>query len=398
MFRLYCRAFQGVMKIANYFLPYGNPQAIMGPGVTANIADILYEKEIESVLVVTGKHVTALGLNRPLLDALDAVGVHYALFTDMSGNPTDQDVEAGLALYQREDCEAIIAFGGGTPMDCAKAIGARVVRPRKTVAQLQGLLKVRRRIPLFFAVPTTAGTGSETTIAAVITDTATHHKASINDPVLMPDYAVLDPTLTTVLPPQTTATTGMDALCHAVEAYTNYTYCTDYEKELAQMAVRLIYDNLLTAYRDGQNVEARQKMLLASYYAGRAFTRGCVGYVHAVGHTLGGLYGLSHGMAMATLLPHVLRRYGEAAHARLAELAEVCGMAGDTPAQKAEAFITWIEEMKRQMDIPDKVSGIREEDIPQMAAWAYAEANPLYPVPAIWSKRAFADFIRSVRA
>ena len=398
MYRTYCRAFQGVMKLANYALPYGKPTELTGVGAAEKIADVLRERHAATVLVVTGKHITAQGLNRPMLDSLERAGIRPVLFTEMSGNPTDADVEHGFALYRKENCQAIIAFGGGTPMDCAKAIGAKVVHPDKSVAQLQGLLKVRRRIPLFFAVPTTAGTGSETTIAAVITDTATHRKASINDPALMPDYAVLDPTLTVALPPEITAATGMDALCHAVEAYTNHTYCTGLENDLAKKAVRLIYENLLTAYRSGTDLTARQNMLRASFYAGRAFTRGCVGYVHAVGHTLGGLYGMPHGTAMAILLPHVLRRYGDAVTSRLSELADVCGIEGATAEEKAENFITWIEEMKRQMNIPEKVDCIREEDIPQMVAWAVKEANPLYPVPAIWTKTDFADFIGSVRA
>lgn len=398
MYQAYCRTFQGIMKLANYCLPYGKPTEITGVGAAEKIADVLREKHVTTVLVVTGKHITAQGLNRPMLDSLERAGIRPVLFTEMSGNPTDADVEHGFALYCKENCQAIIAFGGGTPMDCAKAIGAKVVRPRKSVAQLQGLLKVRRHIPLFFAVPTTAGTGSETTIAAVITDTATHRKASINDPMLMPRYAVLDPTLTVALPPEITATTGMDALCHAVEAYTNHTYCTKLENDLAKRAVKLIYENLLSAYRDGTDLTARQNMLQGSFYAGRAFTRGCVGYVHAVGHTLGGLYGLPHGMAMSILLPHVLRRYGSAVTQRLSELADVCGMSGATAEEKAENFIRWIEEAKHQMNIPEKVDCIRQEDVPQMVSWAVKEANPLYPVPVIWSKADFADFIRSVRA
>ena len=398
MYSLFCRVCQFFMKLANYLLPYANPTELTGLGAAEKIPEILKEKGICTVLVVTGRHITARELNRPMLEALAAANIRAVLFTEMAGNPTDQDVEKGYALYCRENCRAIIAFGGGTPMDCAKAIAAKVARPRRTVAQLQGLLKVRRPIPLLIAVPTTAGTGSETTIAAVITVTATHHKASLNDPVLMPRYAVLDPSLTTVLPPEITATSGLDALCHAVEAYTNHTYCTPLESDLARKAVKLIYDNLLIAYRDGSNLAARQHLLTASFYAGRAFTRGCVGYVHAVGHTLGGLYNLSHGMAMAILLPHVMRRYGAAAVPRLAELARYCGLPGATPQEQAEAFLCWIEEAKRQMQIPEKVAGIREEDIPQMAAWACREANPLYPVPVIWQEKDFVDFIRQIRA
>lgn len=278
-------------------------------------------------------------------------------------------------------------------MDCAKAIGARVARPRKSVAQLQGILKILKRVPLFFAVPTTSGTGSETTVAAVITDSATHHKASINDPSIIPKYAILDPELTIGLPPFVTATTGMDALCHAVESYTNHTYCTKVENDLAKKAVKLIYDNLLKAYNDGSDLEARQNMQLAAFYAGRSFTRGCVGYVHAVGHTLGGLYGVPHGLAMSIILPHVMRQFGPAVYKRLSELADVCGIEGANEKEKAIRFIEWIEQLKKDMGIPAGIDVIKEEDVPQIIRWASKEANPLYPVPVIWQAEDFGRLI-----
>ena len=259
-------------------------------------------------------------------------------------------------------------------------------------------MKVHRKIPPFVAIPTTAGAGSETTVAAVITDSATHRKAAINDPFLIPKYAVFDPELTVGLSPYTTATTGMDALAHAVEAYTNKTYNTKLEDRLAKEAVRLIHDNILTAFEDGNNLKARQNMQRAAFYAGRAFTRGCVGYVHAIGHTLGGLYGVAHGLAMAVLLPHVMDAFGEPAYARLAELADACGIDGADDAAKAKTFIGWIEETNRKMGLPAKFDMIKDEDIDQMVAWATKEANPLYPVPVIWGKEDFKRFIASIRS
>lgn len=200
------------------------------------------------------------------------------------------------------------------------------------------------------------------------------------------------------LPPETTAQTGMDALCHAVEAYTNDRYNTGLERKLCKRAVRLIYDNLYRAYTDGSDLEARQGMQEAAFLAGRAFSRGSVGYVHAIGHTLGGLYGTSHGLAMAILLPHVMRAFGTSVHARLAELCEVCGIqdAGDSEKEKAEAFLGWVEEMKEKMGIPQYPDMILEEDISLMVKWAVKEANPLYPVPVIWGKQEMEEFIRSI--
>ena len=226
---------------------------------------------------------------------------------------------------------------------------------------------------------------------------SSHRKAAINDPFLIPKYAVLDPELTVNLPPYTTATTGMDALAHAVEAYTNKTYNTKLEDKLARDAVKLIHDNLLTVYEDGSNLEARQNMQRAAFYAGRAFTRGCVGYVHAIGHTLGSLYSIPHGLAMAVLLPRVMREFGAPAHKRLAELADVCGIPGSNDAEKAEAFISWIEETNARMQLPSNFEMIQDKDIEQMISWAVKEANPLYPVPVIWDREDFKNFIDKIR-
>ena len=394
---LFCRGFQAILKIGNYFMGYRMPEYLEGPGKVRELGAFLKEKDINDVLVVTGEGMVRRGQAQPLLEGFDAAGIRYTVQTFRHPDPTSDDVEQGYRTYAENGCRAIVALGGGSRIDCAKGIAAKAVHPRKKVSQLQGLLKVHRPIPPFVAIPTTAGAGSETTVAAVITDSATHRKASVNDPFLIPGYAVLDPELTVDLPPFTTATTGMDALAHAVEAYTNRTYNTALENRLAKEAVRLIHGNLLTVFEDGSNLEARQNMQRAAFCAGRAFTRGCVGYVHAIGHTLGGLYGVAHGLAMAVLLPRVMRAYGSAAHRRLAELAEVCGMTGANDAEKAEAFLRWIEETNRKMGIPDAFDMILDKDIGQMVAWAKKEANPLYPVPVVWGEADFRRFIQSIR-
>ena len=394
---LWCRTFQGILKIGNYFMGYRMPKYLEGPGRIQDLGVFLRERGLNDVLVVTGSGMVRRGQVQPMLDGFDANGIRYTLQTYDTTDPTSDDVELGYKTYQENGCKSIVAIGGGSRIDCAKGIAAKAVHPKKTVAQLQGLLKVHFPIPTFIAIPTTAGAGSETTVAAVITDSATHRKAAINDPFLIPKYAVLDPELTVGLPPYTTATTGMDALAHAVEAYTNKTYNTKLEDKLAKKAVKLIHDNLLTAFEEGSNLEARQNMQLGAFYAGRAFTRGCVGYVHAIGHTLGGLYGVAHGLAMAVLLPHVMRQYGAAAHKRLAELADVCGIVGANDAEKADAFLRWIEETNKKMGLPDKFDVIQDQDIDQMITWAKKEANPLYPVPVIWGQEEFRQLIESVR-
>ena len=394
---IWCRTFQAVLKVGNYFMGYRMPHYLEGPGKIAELGKFLKEKNLNDVLVVTGSGMVRRGQVKPMLDGFDAAGIRYTLQTYDTTDPTSDDVEAGFKTYKENGCKTIVALGGGSRIDCAKGIAAKAVHPRKKVSQLQGLLKVHWPIPAFVAIPTTAGAGSETTVAAVITDSATHRKAAINDPFLIPKYAVLDPELTKGLPPYTTATTGMDALAHAVEAYTNKTYNTKLENKLAKEAVKLIHDNILIAYEDGQNLEARQNMQRGAFYAGRAFTRGCVGYVHAVGHTLGGLYGVAHGLAMAVLLPHVMREFGASAHKRLADLADVCGIEGRNEAEKANNFIKWIEETNAKMGLPDGFDVIKDEDIPQMIAWARKEANPLYPVPVVWGEQDFRRLIKAIR-
>ena len=361
---IYCRVFQAGMKGADYFLGYRMPDYLEGAGCLKRLPALICSKGADQLLVVTDPNLVKLGLASKLTDLLDQEGLHYTVFSGVEPNPTSDNVEAGFRVYQEHGCRALVALGGGAPIDCAKAIAAKSVHPHKTVAQLQGILKVHAKIPLLFAIPTTAGTGSETTVAAVIIDSATHHKASINDPV---------------------------------EAYTNHTYNTELEDFLAREAVRLIHDNLLKAYHDGNDLEARGEMQKAAFFAGRAFTRGCVGYVHAVGHTLGGLYGVPHGLAMSIILPHVMRQYGPAVYDSLSELADVCGIEGRTNAEKAHAFISWIEEMKTEMQIPVGADMIQEKDIPQIITWAMEEANPLYPTPVTWGYEDFEKLIAELR-
>ena len=379
--KIFCRSFQICMRAALPFLPYREPELIHG---VAAVPGVLTQHGITHVMLVTDRGVRSLGLTNHLEGALVLAGIDCTVFDDTVANPTVANVEAARELYLADRCQALIAFGGGSSMDCAKAVGARLARPRKSLAKMEGLLHVMRRLPLLIAVPTTAGTGSETTLAAVITDEKTHHKYPINDFALIPDYAVLEPDVTFGLPPQLTATTGMDALTHAVEAYIGNS-TTRQTRAAAVEAVQLILDNLTVAYHDGKNRTARANMLRAAYLAGTAFTKSYVGYVHAVAHSLGGRYGIAHGLANSVLLPVVLEEYGVHAHKKLAKLARACGVSNAvSDAEAAQAMIRRIRAMNEEMQIPETLPGIRSEDIPQLARYADHEANPLYPVPVLW--------------
>ncbi len=392
------RPFHTGMKLALYALPWSIPQTLEGPGAIKQLPSFIRNKGHKHVFIVTDKTLMNLHLLDDMIAVMEDIGLSYVLFDKVTPNPTDVCVEEGVALYRKHQCDSIIAFGGGSPMDCAKGIAARIARPKKSIKQLQGVLRVLRPVPTIYAVPTTAGTGSETTVAAVITCVKDHHKASINDIFLMPKYAVLDPELTVGLPPHITSTTGMDALSHAVESYTNGTYNTKLENDFAKKAVKLIYENLYAAYEDGSNLKARQNMQLAAFYAGRSFSRGCVGDVHAIGHALGGLYNTPHGVAMSALLPLVMRQYGKAAHLPLAELYDASGMdrGAHTTAEKANAFIDWIEEMNRNMQISAYPPVLERKDIDEIAERAYKEGNPLYPTPVTWSKADFVAFLEDL--
>lgn len=379
--KIYCRTFQTILKLAIPFLPYRKPKIL---GSVKAIADILKKKKCTSVLIVTDKVLTELGLLNRMKQALSEHNITYVIYDDTVANPTTVNVYEAAELYRENECRAIIGFGGGSSIDCAKAVGVKITKPDVSLATMKGILKVHKKLPLLIAVPTTAGTGSEATIAAVITDAVTRHKYTINDFPLAPKYAVLDPKVTLSMPPFITATTGMDALTHAVEAFIGNS-TTPGTRKNALMTVELIFQNLETAYYDGSQLDARRNMLKASYYAGCAFTKSYVGYVHAVAHSLGGEYNIPHGLANAILLPFVLETYGECIYPKLATLAVAARIATEeTPIEEAALdFIDAIKEMKKKFGIGDTVAEIREQDIPRLAHYADKEANPLYPVPVL---------------
>ncbi|MDQ7092739.1 iron-containing alcohol dehydrogenase [Desulfosporosinus sp. PR] len=397
MYKLYCRIYQAVFKAFSYLLPWRKPELIQGENSVDGLPKLIRSKGISCILLVTDSVIASLGLMAGLLQGLSDEGINYVIYDKTVPNPTIDNIEEALENYKMNKCTAIIAFGGGSSMDCAKGVGARVARPQKSIPQMKGVFRVMKKIPPLFAIPTTSGTGSETTLAAVITDSKTHEKYAINDISLIPHYAVLDPVLTVNLPQDITSTTGMDALTHAVEAYIGRSN-TKATKRYCKEAVKLIFENLYEVYSNGENLASRRKMQQASFLAGLAFTRAYVGYVHAIAHTLGGFYSTPHGLANAVILPYVLEYYGKSAHKPLAELADLVGLsaAGDSLEQKAGKFIAAIKSLNESMRIPDKINCIVESDIPLMVNRALAESNPLYPVPKILAKEDLAKLYYSI--
>lgn len=393
--KAFCRVYQKVFFVFQCFLDWSEPQLLTGPGAVKKLPALIKEKGLSKVLVVTDKGLTGLGLLNGLYEELTNEGIGYVVYDGVQPNPTIDNIEEARQMYVDNGCQGIIAFGGGSPMDCAKIAGARVVKPNQPVVKMRGVMKIMKKLPPFFAVPTTAGTGSETTLAAVVSNPKTHEKNACNDPVLRPKYAVLDPELTVGLPPHITSTTGMDALTHAVEAYIGKSNVAS-TRNYAEKATALIFSNLETAYNDGKNIEARNNMLLASFYAGMAFTRAYVGYVHAVAHNLGGQYGIPHGLANAVILPVVLEKFGVAIYPQLASLADIAGVAGQTEEEKAKNFIAEIYAMNERMNIPKGFTQIKEEDIPIIVERALKEGNPLYPVPVIWDKPEMTELVKSL--
>ena len=379
--KAFCRVYQAAFHAALPVLPYREPVRLDSIEKVPSVLENLGKR---SVLMITDKSLRGAGVTASLEALMRKSPVSFTVYDSVRPNPTVDNVNEALEIYRRERCDCLIAFGGGSSIDCAKALGARIAHPRRSMNSLKGDLRVFRRLPTLIAIPTTAGTGSEVTVTAVITDTKKHHKYTMNSFPLIPHYAVLDPEVTRTLPPHLTATTGMDALTHAVEAYIGRSTSKE-TRRLSCEAVKLIFKNVERAYRDGDDLEARRNMLTAAYKAGIAFSKSYVGYVHAVAHSLGGQYNVPHGLANSVMLPIFLEAYGEVIHKKLHELAVAGGIAyeNEDHAVAANRFIQTIRDMNRRMGIPEHISGIKKADIPAMAKHADREGNPLYPVPVL---------------
>jgi alcohol dehydrogenase class IV len=373
------------------------PDLISGPGSIEQLPALIKKEGLGNPLLVTDKGITSLGLTDSLLIGLKAAQIQCSVYDAVQPNPAISDIEAGVRAYQDNHCDSIIAFGGGSPMDCAKIIGARISNPKTSVPKMRGFKKFSKPLPPLFAVVTTAGTGSECSQGAMISDPDKHEKFPIASPLVIPSFAVLDTELMVGLPPHITAATGMDALTHAVEAYIGL-WKTDFSDRTAEKAVKIIFQDLEAVFRDGSDLGRRHNMAMASHYAGLAFTRAMLGYVHAIAHQLGGIYGVPHGLANAIILPHVLDFSRTDCEDKLARLAIVAGLGnkGETARALSERFIERIREMNRIMDIPLHVAQLQEKDIPEIVRRALKEGNPDSPVPKLMNAAQCKNLVRQL--
>ncbi|OUS28378.1 alcohol dehydrogenase [Gammaproteobacteria bacterium 45_16_T64] len=384
LFSLQVKGYKSIIagfKALSKVLPVPQPTVFSGPGSSLELCRSMAHLGEKNVLIVTDKVLRELGLLDPVMAELESLGVTVAVYDGVLPDPTNDQVENGVEILKQHNCGAVLAFGGGSSLDAAKVISARATND-KTVDQLKGVLKLRNAPLPLYVIPTTAGTGSEVSIAAVVSDSVTHQKSLVLDPKLVPRMAALDGALMTGLPPLVTAATGMDALTHAVEAYVS-TMSTEESDRLALAATRMIMENLPKAIENGKDEGVRQAMATGSSYAGMAMTRASLGYVHAIAHTFGAKYHTPHGIANALTLPHVLDYCKFGSEDRLAKLAEVSGLpvAGKTDREAAQLFIDRIRQMLVEFGITETLEALNKEDIPQLAKDALKEAHYNYPVP-----------------
>ncbi len=390
LFSLQVKGYKSIIagfKVLSKVLPIPKPTLFTGPGSSLELCVSMAHMDTKKVLIVTDKVLLEIGLLKPLLEKLDSLSIAYVIYDGILPDPTNEQVNTGLSILKSHRCDAVLAFGGGSSMDAAKLISARATN-NKTVEQLQGVLKIRKACLPLYVIPTTAGTGSEVSIAAVVSDPETHKKSLVIDPKLVPKMAALDGALMTGLPPMITAATGMDALTHAIESYVSV-IASEETDECALAATRLIMENLPKAVAQGDDVDVRQAMAMGSFYAGLSMTKASLGYVHAISHSFGAKYRTPHGVGNALVLPHVLDYSKPAVAERLATLARVSGLdvANKSDSDAAQLFIDRIREMLESFGLSTTLDLLKREDIPALAKAALKEAHYNYPVPIYMDQR-----------
>ena len=384
--------FSPVQKIQLYI----QPKMIKGEHALLDLIDVLKKQHLTRYMIVTTPGFIKRGTLQSFFDALNQNDIQYSIFHDVKPDPDISDVEMLKEMYIKDGCQALIAIGGGSVIDCSKVALACVQMKKLDVTTVLHTGRVSKQLPLLIAVPTTAGTGSEVTAGAVITDPIQKRKYALSNLFLIPKYAVLDSSLLVSLPSKMTAYTGMDALTHAIEAYINH-FNNRKTNKYALDAIQSIFQYLVPSFEDGSNITYRLELLEASYKAGVAITNNYIGYVHAIAHGIGGMYHLQHGMINAIILPIVLEEYGHTITKKLAYIADIVGIAGHTDQQKAEYFIKKLKEINQALGIPTSIPEIQDSDIHYLATGAEKEGNPAYPTPVTWDVEHFEKVIRKIQ-
>ena len=359
---------------------YMPAMTLMGKGAIKNLGTELQSRGFKNALVVTDKDLVELKLVDHLTNELEKFGITYSIFDGVKPNPTEQNIEDGLALLKAKECDFVVSFGGGSPHDCAKGIALVAANGGHIRDYSKGVhLSKKPQLPLV-TVNTTAGTASEMTVFAIITDTKGETKYPVVDKNILPTIAVNDSELMVAMPKFLTAATGMDALTHAVEAYVS-TIATPVTDASAIKAIELIAQNLEAAVENGLNSEARDAMQYGEYLAGMAFSNASLGYVHSMAHQLGGVYDLPHGLCNAILLPEVSRFNAKEKASRFADIARAMGVdtTGLGDIEAAEAGIQAIEALSRKVGTAQKLAelGVKEEKLEFMAVNALNDACSL---------------------
>ncbi|HEB27013.1 MAG TPA: iron-containing alcohol dehydrogenase [Porticoccus sp.] len=374
------------VKLVLRFLPIRTPIITYGPGSSEQLCEMIYHADVKKLLIITDSVIVSIGLIEGIKECLSKHNIEYAIYSDVVPDPTFKVLDDGLSFFRQSKCDAILSVGGGSSIDAAKVI-ALAANNRKTPIELTGYTKANKPSVPLYIIPTTAGTGSEVTGLAVISDSVSHQKCTIADPKVIPLAVALDPLLMTGIPATITAETGMDALTHAIESYIS-TAATVESDQHSIAAIRMIFKYLPQAYKDGGNVDARGAMALASCYAGFSFRRTLVGYVHAIAHQFGGMYGTPHGLANSIVLPYVLEFSRDSISTRLASLAVILefGDATESDSALTQKFIDKVHDLKEQLGIPNQLESLAQQDIPLIADAALKEARFQYAVPKYMSK------------
>lgn len=370
---------------------------LLGRDSALQLSRVIGQFGVRNLLIVTDKPLRELGVLDPTLAALDSNGVGTRIYDGVLPDPTVKLVNDGVAMLKTHGCEAVLAFGGGSSIDCAKVIALASANDCGA-EDCVGVNKCKLPALPFFAIPTTAGTGSESTCIAVISDNVTHEKSGIIDPSIIPKAAALDPAVTQGLPAHITAATGMDALTHAIESYIG-TFGNEETDFFGLACAKLVFEYLPSACSDGSNLKAREAMSLASYYGGLAITQALVGYVHAISHNLGARYGIPHGLGNAIVLPHVLELLKEDAASKMADLAVHAGIgtSGEPESVLAQKLVDRVWQLNRQIGIPETSDLIKAEDIDELVDVSLAEGSA-YPTPRFFGRDECRALIERIRA